>query len=627
MNNGINLLRSSTTWLTPRMSKWNNTAFQTRSFVEEITTEEGIAKRKIKNFKEEFNLPFDIRDETDERVIVTAIEQAKFKKWEQWNPEDYGLKLNEAEKITHDSYEKLKKMFWEDFEKSSLSREEWMFTRGIDHTQTFVQYFIAGEGEKMRELADRAYGTKSDPREEEERQLLLPYADAELKQYLTGIMPFAPEERKDWNDQNTLDEADRALMGSNPSMETLFEFQKRKYQRKEKDTPWVFLSNAKLLRSQVDYLIRVREKKRSLLEQIQKGIFETHSLIDIKPAQEFAFDEESVDKWMMLDMAQIREFLPEGISGDMGKEHSYLHQGEKVAFLFRRRTLQLIERLKAARKDHFLHSSPYIMLDGDTGSGKSTMLNQVVYWARRSGWLVLFVPDGNYWVNGKYWLEESNREPGMINTPLIAQPWCHALWQAHRQQLSTIKLRLETSDMPQFDRNPNSTLADLVEYGYKNLDFSCDAVYHIRREFNLITEYPVLMVVDGVNHMFHRSDFGNPLTTKVYPGEPLYPHQMVLPKTFSNYRNHGLANGTALVTVSRRSGVSMRSFESQVKHHPKTVFDVPIMNNNEFENWLLYVEQYGGLFKHVPGGQRSAIYALSGGRPNDAFQYLRRRLL
>lgn len=39
----------------------------------------------------------------------------------------------------------------------------------------------------------------------------------------------------------------------------------------------------------------------------------------------------------------------------------------------------------------------YTLLSGPLGSGKSALLNPIVHWARLSGWLVVFVPDGKDW--------------------------------------------------------------------------------------------------------------------------------------------------------------------------------------------------------------------------------------
>lgn len=59
-----------------------------------------------------------------------------------------------------------------------------------------------------------------------------------------------------------------------------------------------------------------------------------------------------------------------------------------------------------------------ILLDGPVSCGKSIALAMLVYWARKEGWLVLYVPQGRYWTHGGFFYKHP--KTGLFDTPLQA---------------------------------------------------------------------------------------------------------------------------------------------------------------------------------------------------------------
>ena len=60
-----------------------------------------------------------------------------------------------------------------------------------------------------------------------------------------------------------------------------------------------------------------------------------------------------------------------------------------------------LDEIRKVSKDNTMK----IMLTGPRGSGKSTVLNQMVYHARSRGWLCLFIPNGWLHVQGGSYIE------------------------------------------------------------------------------------------------------------------------------------------------------------------------------------------------------------------------------
>lgn len=59
-----------------------------------------------------------------------------------------------------------------------------------------------------------------------------------------------------------------------------------------------------------------------------------------------------------------------------------------------------------------------IVLDGPLSCGKSIALAMLVHWARKEGWLVLYVPKGRDWTHGGLFYK--NSQTGLWDTPVQA---------------------------------------------------------------------------------------------------------------------------------------------------------------------------------------------------------------
>lgn len=59
-----------------------------------------------------------------------------------------------------------------------------------------------------------------------------------------------------------------------------------------------------------------------------------------------------------------------------------------------------------------------IVLDGPLSCGKSIALAMLVHWARKEGWLVLYVPRGREWTHGGLFYK--NPDTNLWDTPVQA---------------------------------------------------------------------------------------------------------------------------------------------------------------------------------------------------------------
>jgi len=87
-----------------------------------------------------------------------------------------------------------------------------------------------------------------------------------------------------------------------------------------------------------------------------------------------------------------------------------------------------------------------IIILGPRGTGKSTVLNQVVWHARRNGWLCLFVPRGWDQVMSGPFLGPSATDPTVPDNQFMSAEVLRGFWRAHHPLLKTIPVHSSVFD-------------------------------------------------------------------------------------------------------------------------------------------------------------------------------------
>jgi len=220
---------------------------------------------------------------------------------------------------------------------------------------------------------------------------------------------------------------------------------------------------------------------------------------------ESAFKKESVGSFIDINDAEEKSFLPEGWSGKL-KEREF-DATNKSCLLIRNATLDIIEWLKKSQADMFSNNYIPKILDGMSGVGKSAVLQSVVYWARKSGWIVLYIKNGVYWAQDGGIITKSKLLNNCWNQPWLSTKSFQRLIKAHGKQFAKIPIRNKFT-MPNFS---GKTLLDLAEYGSVMTEFATDAFVHLRNELSRTYEYPILIAVDNYNAFYNfNQEFRDP---------------------------------------------------------------------------------------------------------------------
>lgn len=86
-----------------------------------------------------------------------------------------------------------------------------------------------------------------------------------------------------------------------------------------------------------------------------------------------------------------------------------------------------------------------IFLYGKMGIGKSAAMLAIVASARKSGAIVVFVPEGNQFHQNYYYIEPNERKKGIFDLPVLTQGVCKDLLDAHKDDI--VAFRADTASM------------------------------------------------------------------------------------------------------------------------------------------------------------------------------------
>jgi type II secretory pathway pseudopilin PulG len=358
----------------------------------------------------------------------------------------------------------------------------------------------------------------------------------------------------------------------------------------------------------------VEKYQTSLPSDLKRNIVYIPSVADLDQI----FSEDTVGCYLVFSDKDIKKYFPEGLSKRLLTEE---FKGTKMnAVLLRPQTLKIIKDLKVSQERHFVKEDtpPSNILYGYRGCGKSTILDQVVFWARRSGWLVVYIKAHELF-NTPGYLEKSKLIPNKWDAPVTSVMFLNHIFDAHADKLKQIRLKNEIR-LPKFK---GTTLFDLVEYGAALEQYAADACVYFRNELSRVIEFPVLIAIDDYNVMWNRSlVFDNPESRRYIP-EPLMTSDLTLASLFFNaHSDHKLANGT-FVGATTENFVTRNMHIALLNQPGKEWLFVPPYTREEFETVMNHYKHTSWVLTDFPQSMRDYLYQLSAGFPRDLWKYTR----
>ncbi|DAZ92673.1 TPA: hypothetical protein N0F65_000443 [Lagenidium giganteum] len=276
-------------------------------------------------------------------------------------------------------------------------------------------------------------------------------------------------------------------------------------------------------------------------------------------------------KFFEITQDMQKKFLAEGINKRV--EAAFDLMGHRHTML-RKKTFEIMEYMKnGTYKDR---KYPTFVIDGARGCGKTIALQQIVQFARESGWLVLYVPRARAWCTEGPYIMRSPYLEGKYDIDEFGVDLLQKFLQSHKDQLAQIPLRgnygeryypaslgAAPKEGAKVDRS-GLTLLDLVQNGIADEELACTAVVDLRAELAEVTEFPVLVAVDEFNSLYEDTVFG-------YEGQTIWPEDISVVDALRDFNEKGLEperrlkNGVFIAATTENYPSSFK-FKHQVNY-------------------------------------------------------------
>lgn len=242
--------------------------------------------------------------------------------------------------------------------------------------------------------------------------------------------------------------------------------------------------------------------------------------------------------------------------------------------------LRLRDELLELQRNDGLKDASGLIVSGDMGTGKSATLNYAIACAHQAGWLVAVLPNAADWtlgIGGKscqapneaYRVTDpatfSQIPPELADSPLYEAPDATANFAisfllSQRAKLEKILIkdphRIAHYSSQAATPGADPTLADiLLPYvrdeagGFSDFPVPLRPVYDLLQELQLVTEFPVLLVVDNFNRWQEMA------SSKEWKSEtPLHAQQLLVPSLLEDVDSfsRGMANGLMLCGLTHQ---------------------------------------------------------------------------
>ncbi|KYQ92379.1 hypothetical protein DLAC_06347 [Tieghemostelium lacteum] len=288
--------------------------------------------------------------------------------------------------------------------------------------------------------------------------------------------------------------------------------------------------------------------------------------------------------------------------------------------LLRKPTFECIDWLQSQKERSFVKESPldyFRILDGSKGTGKSVALSQVVFWATQQNWLVLYISSANHFINNGS-LTKFEQQPLLFQQNDMAYPFLNDFLSLNQDKLKEISLKTKFKIKGiKFESSPEFTLYDLLSKNH--FDSSSEIFYHFKRELNAVTEFPVLVAIDGYNYFLRASDYGD-MFDPSSQFRTLPVDRLLIPSQFKDIKNHSLTNGVVVACTSDEVQKEMIPYEIPEKGH---FISVERFSLYECRLFISYLLESGFLTKSPPQESIQYLWQMASGNPRELWKLLR----
>lgn len=167
---------------------------------------------------------------------------------------------------------------------------------------------------------------------------------------------------------------------------------------------------------------------------------------------------------------------PRGTNGNMVEEWELAAHKKSKRIMIRRSTKKIAKALTD-------HTTASILVSGCQGVGKTAAMAAIVASARSSGYLVLYLPNGDQLHQNGFYIEPNPHKKGIFDLPIMSQRACEDFLKTHKNDMSGMNVpksviaeHLTKDQLQRLFRDAKDdsqfALSDLLDFGRERINFA-----------------------------------------------------------------------------------------------------------------------------------------------------------
>lgn len=360
---------------------------------------------------------------------------------------------------------------------------------------------------------------------------------------------------------------------------------------------------------------------------------------------------------------ELMELLPEGVAGEFSRDIFLIpSRSRDVGLMYRKTTHELLTQLSLMSAGTSIPKRGWL-LEGKRGTGKSSILNHVVAWARQRDWIVMFEPLGSRF--GKEIADISRSSCGVYIQNSLAKEFLERFLSFNKNLLSQVPVDLAVYGRSGIDSSPIETIErvylpliekavaekkmslaesvrethrlrsalvlpgmrkqlpspssvdEICEFGINNVSYATQAVAELISQLKSQDKFPVLMALDEFNELFVVSEYVSTRYDNTVFNGYIPSYHLSLPRMLCRWDGEEYKRGLKLYATSWAKR-NRRQFDPTILGvKPEEIKQVRNFTKHEFMHYLAY-QQLTGTSNIFPASKADYFYMLTQGNGFEA---------
>jgi len=359
----------------------------------------------------------------------------------------------------------------------------------------------------------------------------------------------------------------------------------------------------------------------------------------------------------------LMELLPEGLAGELSRDIFLMPSRTRdIGIMYRKATHEIINQLDSTSRSSDCIPKSGWLLEGKRGTGKSSIMNSVVAWARKQGnWIVIFEPLGSRF--GKEIAEITRSSTGVyiqnelakefierflqanksllgelqvaqeyygrigidaaqletierVYLPLIEKSIEHSLLPERLEEISRLRSSLIIPSLKSKMHAPNTVL-EIAEFAIENSTYATQALGEIINQLKVQNKFPVLVAIDEWNEMFVVSEYVSTRYDNTIFNGYIPSYHLSVPRLLSRWDGAEWKRGVKLFSTSW-SKRNRRQFNPELLGvRPEEIKQVRGFTKDEFMHFAAY-QALTNTSHRFPSSKLDYFYMLTQGNGFEA---------